>query len=96
MRWIIGFIIVALAIIGGLFIAGLIAISIALDVWNDNDKTHQKRYNIYIFYERRQNMKELIIALVLIGASMGIGFYLGRLSAWSDKTNILRTRKRKK
>ncbi len=38
MKWLIGFIIVAIAIIGGLLIAGIIAVSIALDEWSKNDK----------------------------------------------------------
>ena len=38
MKWIIGLFLVALTIIGGLIIAGLIAISIALDEWSKNDK----------------------------------------------------------
>ena len=40
MKWLIGLFLVALAIVGGLIVAGLIAISIALDEWSDNDKTH--------------------------------------------------------
>ena len=38
MKWIIGLFLVALAIVGGLIIAGIIAISIALDEWSTNDK----------------------------------------------------------
>ena len=38
MKWIIGLFLMALAIVGGLIIAGLIAISIALDEWSKNDK----------------------------------------------------------
>ena len=38
MKWIIGLFLVALVIVGGLIIAGLIAISIALDEWSKNDK----------------------------------------------------------
>ena len=37
MKWIIGLFLVALAIVGGLIIAGIIAISIALDEWRKND-----------------------------------------------------------
>ena len=41
MRWLIGFIIVAIAIIGGLLTTGIIAWSIALDEWRKrNDETH--------------------------------------------------------
>ena len=40
MKWLIGLFLVAFAIVGGLLIAGLIAFSIALDEWSDNDKTH--------------------------------------------------------
>ena len=40
MKWIIGFFLLAtLAVVGGLLIAGLIVISIALDEWSDNDRT---------------------------------------------------------
>lgn len=38
MKWIIGLFLVALAIVGGLTTAGIIAISIALDEWSKNDK----------------------------------------------------------
>lgn len=38
MKWIIGLFLVTLAIVGGLIIAGIIAISIALDEWSKNDK----------------------------------------------------------
>ena len=38
MKWIIGLFLVTLVIVGGLIIAGLIAISIALDEWSKNDK----------------------------------------------------------
>ena len=38
MKWIISLFLVALAIVGGLIITGLIAISIALDEWSKNDK----------------------------------------------------------
>ena len=37
MKWIIGLFLVALTIVGGLIIAGIIAISIALDEWSKND-----------------------------------------------------------
>ena len=41
MNWLIGLIIVAIAIVGGLLFAGIVAISIALDEWSKrNDKTH--------------------------------------------------------
>ena len=38
MKWIIGLFLVALAMVGGLIIAGIIAISIALDEWSKNHK----------------------------------------------------------
>lgn len=38
MKWIIGLFLVALAIVGSLTIAGIIAISIALDEGSKNDK----------------------------------------------------------
>ena len=40
MSWLIGLIIVAIAIVSGLLFAGFVAISIALDEWSKNDKTH--------------------------------------------------------
>ena len=38
MKWIIGLFLVTLTIVGSLIIAGIIAISIALDEWSKNDK----------------------------------------------------------
>ena len=41
MSWLIGLIIVAIAIISGLLFAGVVAVSIALDEWKRrNDETH--------------------------------------------------------
>lgn len=38
MKWLIGLIIVAIGILGGLIVAGIIAFTIALDEWSKNDK----------------------------------------------------------
>ena len=38
MKWLIGLFLVAFAIVGGLLIAGLIAISIALDEWSKDER----------------------------------------------------------
>ena len=41
MSWLIGLIIVAIALVSGLLFAGIVAIQIALEEWNKrNDETH--------------------------------------------------------